>query len=216
MSYSIQQRSIAVFSLILGTAASAAIPLAMPDVAVAQFRSTPTPQRDRLVIPAGSEIPAIYDDAEKIVLMPDETMPLTVKVARNVTSRLGTILIPAGSEISGQLQPTDGGTQFVADTIVTPTGTEMAIDATSKTITDTETIRKGADTGDILKKAAIGAAAAAAIAEITGDIEFGEVLIGAGLGAASSLILDRDSVEVVVIDAETDLDLTLQSDLTLR
>jgi hypothetical protein len=216
MSYTLQQRSIAVLTLILGTAASAAIPLAAPDIAVAQFRSTPTPQRDRLVIPAGSEIPAIYDEAEKIVLMPDETMPLTVKVSRNVTSRLGTILIPAGSEISGQLQPADGGSQFVADTIIPPAGTEMAIDATSKTITDTETIRKGADTGDILKKAAIGAAAAAAIAEITGDIDFGEVLIGAGLGAISSLILDRDSVEVVVVDAETDLDLTLQSDLTLR
>jgi hypothetical protein len=216
MSYTLQQRSIAVLTLILGTAASAAIPLAAPDIAVAQFRSTPTPQRDRLVIPAGSEIPAIYDEAEKIVLMPDETMPLTVKVSRNVTSRLGTILIPAGSEISGQLQPADGGSQFVADTIIPPAGTPMAIDATSKTITDTETIRKGADTGDILKKAAIGAAAAAAIAEITGDIDFGEVLIGAGLGAISSLILDRDSVEVVVVDAETDLDLTLQSDLTLR
>ncbi len=216
MSYTLQQRSIAVFSLILGTAASAAIPLATPDVAVAQFRSTPTPQRDRLVIPAGSEIPAIYDDAEKIVLVPDETMPLTVKVARNVTSRLGTILIPAGSEISGQLQPADGGSQFVADTIIPPGRTPMAIDATSNPITDTETIRKGADTGDVLKKAAIGAAAAAAIAEITGDIDLGEVLLGAGLGAASSLILDRDSVEVVVVDADTDLDLTLQSDLTLR
>ncbi len=65
--------------------------------------------------------------------------------------------------------------------------------------------------------AAIGAAAAAVVADIFGGIDLGEVLGGAGIGAIAGLLLrGRNEVEVVVVNPDTDLDLTLQSDLRLN
>jgi hypothetical protein len=84
-------------------------------------------------------------------------------------------------------------------------------------ITETETIEKGSDTSSIFKGAAIGAAAAAVLSEIFGDIDFVEVLAGGGVGAVAGLLLGgRNEAEVVVINPDTDLDLTLQSDFVLN
>jgi len=84
-------------------------------------------------------------------------------------------------------------------------------------ITETETIDNGTDVSSILKNAAIGAAAAGVLSEIFGDIDLIEVLVGAGLGALSGLLLGGgEKAEVFVIYPETDLDLTLDSELVLR
>lgn len=159
----------------------------------------------------------MYDEAEKIVVTPTETMPITLKVAANIRSRSGTILIPAGSEVVGELQPANGGSQFVAEELVRY-GIRQPIDATSQVITQTREINRGTNTGSILKGAAIGAAAATAISVLTGDNRAGilEILGGAGLGAVGGVLLGRQKAEVVVINPDTDLNLTLRSSLALR
>ncbi|MBW4575172.1 MAG: hypothetical protein KME08_07795 [Aphanothece sp. CMT-3BRIN-NPC111] len=172
----------------------------------------------RVTIPYGTTIPVMYDQAEKIVVTPTETMPITLKVAANIKSRSGTILIPAGSEVVGELQPANGGSQFVAEELVIYGNRRQPIDATSQVITQTEEINRGTNTGSILKGAAIGAAAATAISVLTGDNRAGilEVLGGAGLGAVGGVLLGRNKTEVVVINPDTDLNLTLRSSLALR
>lgn len=202
--------STAAFSFLLSTPATANLE---PYVVGQLFT-----QRERLAVPAGTMIPIRYDEAERIVVTPNETAPVTLTVAANIRSSAGTLLIPIGSKIEGELQPTDGGTQFVAETlIIRNSNRRLPIDATSDVITRTETIEKGTDVGNILKGAAIGAAAAAVISEIFGDIDLGEVLAGGGLGALAGLLLGgRNQAEVVVVDPETDLDLTLESDLVLN
>jgi hypothetical protein len=87
-------------------------------------------------------------------------------------------------------------------------------------ITTTETVRKGADLGRLLKNTAIGTAAAAAISAVTGDraIATEELLIGAGGGALLSLIerfLGRNSIDVLVVQPETNLNLTLTDDFVV-
>jgi hypothetical protein len=163
-------------------------------------------------------IPVRFDEAEKIVVTPEETAPVTLTVAQDIRSSSGTILIPTGSQIEGNLQPTDGGTQFVAQNLILKNSRQrLPIEATSKVITETETIKKGTDTSGILKSAAIGAAAAAVLSDILGDIDLREVLGGAGLGAIAGLLLGgREEAEVVVVYPDTDLDLTLESDLRLK
>ena len=167
----------------------------------------------QLVVPAGTIIPVRYEEAERIIVTPDETSPVTLVVAEDVRSSAGTVLIAAGSEIEGELQPNGGGTQFVSEEITLTSGQTLPIDATSSVITDTQVITEETDP-DILQGAAIGAAAAAVLSEVLGSIDFGEVLAGAGLGALGSLLLGggEEEVEVVVVEPETDLDLTLQSD----
>ncbi|MBE9125638.1 MULTISPECIES: hypothetical protein [unclassified Coleofasciculus] len=216
--------------LALGMTATTAIPilLATPATATLQphllaqlFPQQPTqvtPQSTRVRVSSGTVIPIRSDEAEKIVVTPNETLPVTLTVAKNIRSSAGTILIPVGSQVEGELKPVEGGTQFIAkELILKNSNRRLPIEATSEIITETETIDEGTDVGNIFKNAAIGAAAAAVLSEIFGDLDFIEVLAGAGLGALGGWILGgRKAAEVVVVYPETDLDLILESDLLLN
>lgn len=166
-------------------------------------------------IPAGTVIPIRYQKAEKIVLTPDETVPVTLTVARNLRASDGSLLVPAGSQIQGRLQPTEGGTQFVGDTLVLSNGRQIPIDASSQVITQQEEIRKETDTGSILKGAAIGGGASALIRGITGNgFGVGTTLLGGAAGALGGYLLGKKSVKVVVIRPQRDLRVRLSSPLT--
>lgn len=169
------------------------------------------------VIPAGTQIPVEFEE-DKILVTKTETAPITLTVAANIRDRNRNTLIPYGTEISGQIEPARNGSRFVAEELIFPDGTTQFINANSRIITRTETVKGGASAGDILTGAAIGGAAAAVLGDLFGDINVEEVLGGAGAGALAGLLLggDDDEVELISIDPEEDLELTLQSDLALR
>lgn len=169
------------------------------------------------VVPQGFVIPVEYDE-EKILVTPEETIPLSLYVAADVKDNRRHILIPYGSEITGEIQPNQdqSGSFFVAQELIFPDGTVQSIDAFSQVVTRKETIKQGANAREILQGAAIGAAAATVISEVFGDIEFLEVLGGAGAGAIAGLLLGGNEVELVSIDPNNDLHLTLQTNLALR
>jgi hypothetical protein len=127
------------------------------------------------------------------------------------------MLIPAGSEIRGRVVPVNGGSQFVADTLVLPDGTSYPINAQSQVVTRTEQVSRTNGTA-IATGAAVGAGAAALLSGITGRrrINAGKVLAGAGVGALGGLLLGKKRNEVVVIYPNRDLTLTLNSGLALR
>ncbi|MBW4596366.1 MAG: S-layer homology domain-containing protein [Brasilonema angustatum HA4187-MV1] len=175
----------------------------------------PTPSKPVAVtIPEGTVIPIRYEKAEKILVTKDETAPLTLTVAQNVVTDKGNLLIPAGSQVVGELRPVKnkGGSQFVAQKLVlTNNGQEYPINATSEVITKTETIKKGTNTQTILRNSALGAGAAAAVSLVTGDkaISAGEVLGGAAIGGLVGLFFGKKSVELIAIDPNTDLQMTI-------
>ncbi|MGB3534882.1 MAG: hypothetical protein WBA13_15390 [Microcoleaceae cyanobacterium] len=201
-------------------AMSLAIPVVSPLIIPASpAQAQPFPgalQRDRIL--AGTVIPIRYDEAEKIVLTPDEQMKLTLQTAQDIRTVNGRVWIPAGSQINGELRPSRGGSQFIADEVIFDTGKRFRLDANSNIITRTQTVRGGASAGDILKGTAVGAAAATALSGILGDkaIATEEVLGGAGLGAIAGVFLGREKVDVIVIRPEEDLFLSLQSDIVFR
>jgi hypothetical protein len=177
-------------------------------------------------IPAGTQLQVGYDETtddgepiERILLDPEETADITVTVTEPIRSNFGTVLIPAGSEIAGELRPLTGstpGSQFFAETITLPNSGPIDIDAVSDPVTRTEVITEETDP-DFIKGAVIGAAAAAVLAEIFGSIDILEVLGGGALGALGIWIFGggEEETEVVVVDPNTDLDVTLRSDLQL-
>ncbi|MDF5723301.1 MAG: conjugal transfer protein TrbI [Rhizonema sp. PD37] len=172
-------------------------------------------------IPAGVTIPVTYDK-DKVVVTPNETTPLKLRIARNIVDRNRNVLIPEGTEIKGQLEPatrnSEKGSQFVAQELVFSNGDRQSIDASSRIITKKERITKGADTGRVVQDAAIGAGAASLIALITGNhrVHAIEPILGAGAGTAASVLLRRKEAEVVVINPQRgDLNLTLRSNLQL-
>lgn len=170
-------------------------------------------------IPAGTSIPVRYEGINRILLSKDEPpTPLTLKVAQNVITAQGQVLIPAGSDVVGQLRTTASGAQFFASEIVLPDGRRLPVDASSNVISKTETITKSASTGKVVASTLVGAGAAAGIAAVTGDrnIKAWEVLPGAVAGAALSLFLGRDRVDLFAVNPNTDLSLTLNKDLVLQ
>lgn len=76
--------------VVCGLLGSPLLPAIAPAPAVAQL----FPQTNRVGLPAGTLLPATYPDAERIVLQPNETLPLTLEISQNITNSRGTILIP--------------------------------------------------------------------------------------------------------------------------
>ncbi|AKG23890.1 conjugal transfer protein TrbI [Calothrix sp. 336/3] len=173
-----------------------------------------------ITIAAGARLPVTFEK-EKIVIAPQDKSEVTLKVARNIRDRSGTLLIPAETEIFGSLQPATRngkrGTQFIAEKMVFPNGDEQPINAKSQILTKTEKLKKGASTNSILTGAAVGAGTASLISLITGNkkIETLEPVVGAAVGALGGLLFGKKEVEVVVIKPEEDLTLTLTNDLVL-
>lgn len=206
-------------SLLLGIGATTPLILSTPVSAqlLSGERRGQSRSQNRIAIPSGTSLPVRYEEAEKIVVMPDETAPVTLQIAANIKDRQGRILLPYGTELVGEIRPAQDGSRFVAQELKVPGESARSINATSQVVTRRETISRGASTGDILEGAAIGAAAASVIAGVTGDraIATEEVLGGAGLGALGGLLLGKDQVEVISIDPNRDLDITLDSRLAL-
>ena len=186
---------------------------------VVAVRDTTPPQPLAVIIPEGTSIPVKYDKANKILVTKDETAPLTLTVSQNVITDQGDVLIPAGSQVVGELKPVknQNGSQFVADKLVLTTGQEYKLNATSEVITNTETIKKGTSTRAIIKNAALGAGAAAAVSAVTGDraIATEEVLGGAGIGALVGLFFGKKKVDLIAIDPNTDLQMTIEQNLQI-
>jgi hypothetical protein len=211
-------RSATAAILAVGITVATSAPLVVATPAEAQQQIS---QYDSIRIPSGSVIPVSYEK-EKIVVTRDETAPLTLTVSRDIRTDQGRVLIPAGSQIVGELRPVrrgnQRGTQFVARELIVSRRQRYRIDGYSGVITRTERVQKGAGTGSVAQGAALGAAAAAALAGITGDkaIATEEVLGGAGIGALAGVLLGRRSVDVIVIRPEEDLSVRLRSDIVLR
>ncbi|MDV3002128.1 MAG: hypothetical protein N5P05_003734 [Chroococcopsis gigantea SAG 12.99] len=210
--------SAALIALILGTTAISP--------ASAQYypnRNRPVNNLSYGVIPSGTSIPVRYEKAGRILMAKNEVLPITLTVARNITDRNGNVIIPAGSEIKGQLKPTGNGVRFIAEELVMRGGDSMSINARSSLVTRTETIKKGANTQDILTGTAAGAGAAAIIAGFTGDrnINALEVLGGAALGTLAGWalpttgVLGGGSSQLYSINPDRDLTLTLNSNFTV-
>ncbi|MBF2028966.1 MAG: hypothetical protein IGS48_19765 [Oscillatoriales cyanobacterium C42_A2020_001] len=210
---------VASVSLITSAIAPFTLPLqslATPaPITVAQLFPNSSAPRN-VTLPAGTRIPTRYDGAEKIVVAPNETLPLTVTVSRNLRLSNGTVLVPAGSRVSGRVQPVGDGSQFVADTLILPDGTRSPLNARSDVISKRQEVQPGVNGDALIKGSAIGAGAAAILSGILGNrrITLGRVLLGAGAGAAGGLIFGKRKAEVIVIDSDSDLVLTLDSPLT--
>lgn len=176
-----------------------------------------------ITIPANVTLPVTYEK-EKVIVNPGERLPLTLRIANDIIDSNRNVLIPANTEVVGELQPVNlpnsnnkKGVRFVARELVFATGRRLQINANSRTITETEKISKGTDTGQVLTDAAIGAGAATVISLLTGNkkIETLEPIGGAAAGALASVLLRKKQADVFVLRTEEDLDITLLSNLVL-
>ncbi len=207
----------------LSILASAAAPIITTSPAAAQsspiFKNRGS-QPLGITIQYGTTLPLIYNSSQKLVVPANQAspVPLTLQVAGNVRARSGALLIPMGTEVVGELQSVNGGARFVAREIVFSGNRRQAINASSNIIAQTQESQGGINTGKVLTNAAIGAAAAAGISGVTGDkkIGVGEVLIGAGAGAASGVLLGSNKTDAIVLNPSAPVSIILNAPLALR
>lgn len=133
---------------------------------------------------AGTEIPVSYGEADRIIVSPKETIPLTLTVSTNVRNTQGRTVIPAGSEVRGVLQPSGDGSQFVAREVVID-GQAVPLAARSNVITRTRSTRDP-NLISLARNAVLGGGAAAGISAVVGDrsITAEKVISGVALGTA--------------------------------
>ena len=177
-----------------------------------------------MTIPVGTRIPMTFNESETIEISPNESRPLTLYTASNVRQSNGNILIPAGSEVLGELRPTRDGVQFFAQQITLKNGQRLNFNATSRELVGFQAVNVGASTADIVTGTLAGAGAATLIAGVTGDrhINALEVLGGAAFGALAGWGLPQAGIigggtkEVMTINPSQDLALTVQAPLFLN
>ncbi|MDJ0600107.1 MAG: hypothetical protein QNJ37_14860 [Crocosphaera sp.] len=175
-----------------------------------------------LTIPAGTRIPMQFRNGERILVSPEETLAITLTTAATLRDSSRNVLIPAGSEVNGEIRPVNGGSQFIAREIII-NGERYPFNATSRVVSRTQTIREGAGIGEILGGTVAGAGAAAIIAGVTGDrrIDALEVLAGAAVGTLAGWglpeagIIGGGEATVIAIEPEQDFILTLQSNFSV-
>lgn len=212
-----QSKTVLPIALGIFSLASVPLPFSLPVMAVS-YTTDKLARSPSVIIPAGTTTPVRYEQAEKIIMTPRETVPVTLTVAKNIRSepRTGRILIPAGSQVKGELKPVSGGTQFVAkQLILANSDRSLPIDAVSEIVAETKTIDAKPDP-DLFKNVAVGAGAGAVLGGIFGGrVHLGQILAGAGVGAGVSELERHRHKEsqLVIIDPDTDLHLTLQADL---
>jgi hypothetical protein len=157
----------------LGMASATIVPaIAAPAATSFQLNSSNLliAQSSKSIVPVGTVIPVRYKKTDRVLVSPRETVRLTLTTASSVRSERGNVVIPAGSEINGRLRPANGGSQFVAESVVIgKQKRRYPITATSGVVTRKQTINQKTNP-DFVRGAVIGAAAGAVISEIFGGI----------------------------------------------
>lgn len=164
----------------------------------------------------GTTFEVAEPNGKRIILTPEETASVSLVTTQAVRSQSGTVLIPKGTRIEGAFRPAGDGTQFEARRIIFRDGTERSLNATSDIVNNRKRIQKGTNTDPIWQGALVGGAASVAISSIVTKPGVFKTLAGAGAGAlAGYLLAGRKRVEVIVVEPDDPLILTLESDLVL-
>jgi hypothetical protein len=218
--------------LALGLGVVPTLPLLTATGASAQiFRNSPSDSRDSrdsrdygsrtFRIAEGTYIPAEYEDSStrRIAVAPGERLDLTLVTTRDVLTTRGTVVIPEGSRIRGQIEPDGDGVRFVAESLELRNGDRERLNATSDLITRRERADARDSNGDSIWQGALVGGAAATITSVT-DVGFAKTALGAGVGALAGWLIDRDKSrrdnrEVFLIDPRRDLALTVEEDLLI-
>ncbi|MEB3309843.1 MAG: hypothetical protein VKJ02_06385 [Snowella sp.] len=199
------------------------------------FRSAPSSNYNRnqnqnfsntnqRTIPSGTLIPLTSNETDTLTISPNESRTLRLNVASNIREANGNILIPAGSEVTGQLRSSETGVQFIAQQLTLNNGQRYSLNATSRELVGFQSENSGSSAGDIIKGTLAGAGTATIISGTTGDRRITplEVLGGAAVGALAGWALPQAGIigggtrEVMTIDPSQDLNLTLQAPLYLN
>jgi len=158
------------------------------------------------------KIKSLSAGSDRIIVAPGETVQVTLEVADDVKNLKREVLIPIASQVEGRLVPTSVGSQpgvqFVAQKLTIGSQT-YRINATSEPIAVTRTVSRITIRGGVATDAA-----KQALRRILGsNTNLGSTLSTPFPGKLITPPTNTSPASVIVINAQDDLLLTLQSDL---
>ena len=163
---------------------------------------------DKTLLASGQRVAVRYEGKDTQVLSTGEQRALALNLVDPIVNSAGRVVVPAGSEIRGDVVPIEGGGQFVAKQIVV-NGRPYAFPAQSDTIHDVKDPRE-TSVGAIAGDAVIGAVGGAVVSQVlNGRIGVGEVIGGAAAGVVignvtaprAVVISNGDQYELQMVDA---------------
>jgi hypothetical protein len=179
------------------------LPGTLPALAQQQFNVT------TIHLYAGSRLPAsLALENQPQYFDPNAAHPLVLTIQQDIYNNGGWLVIPAGSQVRGNLYPVQGGLKFVANELVKG-GRTYPLQATSDLIHDEKDPRQYSSEA-IVEDAIIGAAAGALLGGISGGVAAGEVIGGAATGVGVGNIT---APQVVVLRPGQLINLTLDAPL---
>lgn len=157
-------------------------------------------------IAAGTRIPVRSLNLERILITEEETLSLGVIISADLYSRQGKIILPSGSQITGELQPVKGGIQFITYDVYYQDQI-YPIQAISQVISRRQRIESQEDILKLGKEILMGKEASQSVATLLSrQVELREL---------AEWILGRLSIDLILIYPNRDLTLTLESDFLL-
>ncbi len=183
---------------------------------------TTTPTLNDYVIPAGTIIPIRFESGDKILLTRQESLKLSLTVAGDITNVRGLTVIPNGSEILGEIRPTPEGSQFFSSQLLIIQNNQKftySVNAISQVINNLERLVKGINFDRVVKGAVLGTQAASKLQSWLYNSETNDTGNRLGIDELEVLavwLLGTETLELISINPNRDLQLTLVSDLRIN
>lgn len=162
--------------------------------------------RAQTMLAAGQTIATHYGGKSQLILQTGETRKLALSLNQDIRNPSGQVVIPADTQIEGEITPIEGGGQFTATRMII-NGVAYPFSAQSPTLHDVKDPQQ-TSIGAIAGDAAIGAAGGIVLGQVLGQrgITLEQVLGGAAAGAAVGNVT---APRAVVLDPGTEVKLQL-------
>lgn len=162
--------------------------------------------QNQTVIQAGQTIATHYGGKNQLILQTGESRKLALSVNQDIRNQFGQVVIPAETQIEGEIVPIEGGGQFNATRIIV-NGVAYPFAAQSPVLNDVKDPQQ-TSVGAIAGDAAIGAAGGIVVGQVLGQrgITLEQVLGGAATGV---IVGNVTAPRAVVLDPGTEVKLQL-------
>lgn len=181
---------------------------------------TSNPQNFGNRIATNTLINVRYPQAQKIVITPGENQNLVLLVADNITNNQGQVIIPANSQVEGQLTSRFNGSQFMGAQFIAQ---RLIIGNQAYTFNASSRLINGQAAEAVSQQGVGDAVISTAARTILGTVLGGgggfslEGILGTILGGGNRPAPNPNAGnQLVIINPATDLQLTTQSDLVLN
>jgi hypothetical protein len=160
-----------------------------------------------VLVPAGTRLTLRYPGERSLQLSMGAPRQDVLLLHQPVTDSSGRVVVPANTQVLGRFETSTAGSRFIVQAL-SVNGQNIPVEGQSGWLGD-----RSVSDADLIRNAAIGAAAGTVLTTLTGDMSGVALIGGAAAGAATTYIT---APEPAVIQPNQLIDVQLTEDLAVR